>query len=89
MEIAAVKSTLSNNTEEIYRLKKYNKSLIEKIKKLKSTKKIEQSNEDTKGKPLDKEEENQHLRSFNQELEEQIKKLKEEKKSQDEKFEEI
>ena len=66
LEITIVKSMLSNNTKEIYRLKNHNKTLIGKIRKLKSTKKTEQPMEDTKGKLLDKEEENQYLRKFNQ-----------------------
>ena len=48
LEITAVKSTLSDNTEEIYRLKNHNKTLIGKIRKLKGTKKTKQSSPDTK-----------------------------------------
>ena len=38
LEITTVKSMLSNNIEEIYRLKNHNKMLVGKIKKLKGTK---------------------------------------------------
>ena len=60
-----------------------------KIKKLKSTKKAYNSNEDIEGKFLKKQEENQCLLNLNQELEKEIKKLKEDKKSQYERFEKI
>ena len=58
LDIIAVKSKLSNNTIEIYELRNHNKTLIGKIKSLKGTKNTAQSNEDSEGKLLDKEEEN-------------------------------
>ena len=89
LEITKVNNTLTRNTEEIYRLKNHNKILVTKIKKLKSTKKEDKSNEYIKGKVLEKQEENQCLLNLNQELEKEIEKLKEEKNSQDERFEKI
>ena len=44
-----VNNTLTSNTEEIYRLINHNKILVTKIKKLKSTKKADNSNEDIEG----------------------------------------
>ena len=85
MEITKVYSTLTSKTEETYRLRNHNKLLVTKIKKLNSTKKTDNSNEDIEGKVLEKQEENQFLLNLNQELE----KLKEDKKSQDERFEKI
>ena len=83
MEITKVNNTLTSNTEEIYRLRNHNKILVTKIKKLKSTKKEYNSNEDIKGKVPEKQEENQCLLNINQELEKEIEKLKEDKKLQD------
>ena len=60
-----------------------------KIKKVKHSRKKEQSNEDLEGRVLENKEENQCLKSLNKELEKQIKNLKEDKKSQDERFEKI
>ena len=86
MEITKFFNTLISNTEEIYRLRNHNKILVTKIKKLKSTKKADNSKEDIEGKVLEKQEENQCLLNLNQELEKQVKKLKEDKKSQGERF---
>ena len=60
-----------------------------KIKKLKSTKKASNLNEDIKGKVLEKQEENKCLLNLNQELEKQIEKLKYDKNSQGKRFEKI
>ena len=84
-----INDNLASNTEELFRLRIHNKTLLMKIKKLKHSRKIELSNEDLEGRILEKEEENQHLRNLNQELEEQIEKLKEDKMSQDNRFEKI
>ena len=54
LDITIVKSVLSNNFEEIYRLRNHKRKLIGKIRKLKGTKWTEQSNEDIEGKLLDK-----------------------------------
>ena len=81
LEITKVYNTLTSNTEEIYRLRNHNKLLVTKIKKLKSTKKVDNSNEDIEGKVLEKQEEYQCLLNINQELEKEIEKLKEDKKS--------
>ena len=89
MEITKVYNTLTSNTEEIYRLRNHNKLLVTKIKKLKSTKKSDNSNEYIEGKVLEKQEENQFLLNVNQELEKEIEKFKEEKKSQYKRFEKI
>ena len=51
--------------------------------------KMEQANEDIKGKLLEKEEENSYLRNRNQNLMEQIKKLYDDKKSQKETFKKL
>ena len=59
------------------------------IRKLKHSRKKEQSNEYLEGRVLENQEENQHLHNLNQELEKQIEKLKEDKNSQEEMFEKI
>ena len=82
-------NTLKSNTEEIYRLINHNKILVINIKKLKSSKKADNSNEDIEGKVLGKQEENQCLLNLNQALEKQVDNLKEEKMLQDERFEKI
>ena len=89
LEITKVNNTLISNIEEIYRLRNHNKILITKIKKLKHSRKKEQTNEYLKGRVLENQGENQCLKNLNQELEKQIKNLKEEKNSQDERFEKI
>ena len=68
LEITKVYNTLTSNTEEIYRLRNHNKLLIMKIKKLKSTMKAYKSNEDIKGKVLEKQEENHRPGNLNQDL---------------------
>ena len=80
---------LSSNTEEIFRLRNHNKTLITKIKKLKHSNNREHFSEDLEGRTLEKLEENQCLKNCNQELENQIKKLEIDKKSQDEIFKKI
>ena len=72
----------SNNSEEIFRLRNHNKTLVTKIKKLKNSRKIEQSTEDIEGKLLDKQEENDCIRSHNKDLKEQLKKSEDDKKTQ-------
>ena len=59
LEIAKSTKRVSNNSEEICRLRNHNKTLITKIKKLKNKSKREQSGEDLEGKLLEKQEENQ------------------------------
>ena len=84
MEITKVNNTLISSIEEIYRLRNHNKLLVTKIKKLKSTKKADNSNEEIEGKVLEKQEENQCLLNLNKELKEQIKKFKYKEKMQEE-----
>ena len=62
-EIAKSNKTLSNNSEEIFRIRNHNKTLVTKIKKLKNSRKTEQSMEDIEGKLLEKQEENDCIRS--------------------------
>ena len=52
LKIRKVNNTLIRNTEEIYRLRNHNKILVAKIKKLKHSRKKEQSNEDLEGRVL-------------------------------------
>jgi len=82
LEIAKSNKTLSNNSEEIFRLRNHNKTLVTKIKKLKNSRKTEQSTEDIEGKLLDKQEENDCIRSHNKDLKEQLKKSEDDKKTQ-------
>ena len=89
LELTKVNKVLSSNTEEIFRLRNHNKTLITKIKKLKNSSKREHSGEDLEGKILEKQEENQFLNNRNQELHNQIKELEIEKMSQDERIEKI
>ena len=84
MEITKVNNTLTSNTEEIYRLRNHNKILVMKIKKLKSTKKADKSNEFIEGKVVGKKEESQCFLNINKELKEQLKKRKDEEKMQEE-----
>ena len=58
LEIAKSNKIISNNSEEIFRLRNHNKTLITKIKKLKNNSKREHSGEDLEGKLLEKQEEN-------------------------------
>ena len=81
-EIAKSNKTLSNNSEEIFRLRNHNKTLFTKIKKLKNSRKTEQSTEDIEGKLLDKQEENSCIRSRNKYLKEQLKKFEDDRKTQ-------
>ena len=89
LEITKINKVLSSNTEELSWLRNPNKTLITNIKKLKHSRKKEQSNEDLEGRVLENQEKNQRLKNLNQELKKQIKKLKEDKKLQDERFEKI
>ena len=73
-EIAKSNKTLSNNSEEIFRLRNHNKTLVMKIKKLKNSRKTEQSTKDIEGKLLEKQEENSCIISHNKDLKEQLKK---------------
>ena len=52
-----------------------------KIKKLKNSRKTEQSMEDIEGKLLDKQEENSCIRSHNKDLKEQLKKSEDDRKT--------
>ena len=70
LEIAKSNKTLSNNSEEIFRFRNHNKTLVTKIKKLKNSRKTEQSTKDIEGKLLDKQEENICIRSHNKDLKE-------------------
>ena len=78
MEITKVNNTLSNNTEEIFRLISHNKTLVTKIKKLKNSRNTGHSTKDIEGKSLEKQEENRCLENINDELKEQLKKFKDE-----------
>ena len=89
MDITKSNKTISNNSKEIFRLRNHNKTLITKIKKLKSSSKREHFGEDLEGKILEKQEENQCINNRNQELHNQIKELEIEKKSQDERIKKI
>ena len=70
MEITTIKSTLSNNTEEIFRLKNHSKMLVTKMKKFKNSRKAEYSTKDIEGKLLNKQEENSCIRNHNEDLKE-------------------
>ena len=54
LEPTKVNKVLSSNSEEIFILRNHNKTLVTKIKKLKSSRKTEKSTEDIEGKILDK-----------------------------------
>ena len=58
LEIARSNKIISNNSEEIFRLRNHNKTLITKIKKLKNSSKREHSGEKFERKILEKKEEN-------------------------------
>ena len=75
MDIAKSNKTISNSSEEIFRLRNHSRTLITKIKKLKNSSKKEHSDEDFEGTILEKQEENQCLNNHNQELQNQIKGL--------------
>ena len=89
LEITKSNKTISNNYEEIFKLRNHNKNLITKIKKLKNSSKREHSGEDLEGKILEKKEEKQCLNNRNQVLHNEIKELEIEKKSQEEIIEKI
>ena len=65
----------------MFRLSNHNKTLVTKIKNLKSSRKTEQSTEDIEGKLLDKQEENRCIRRHNEDLKEQLKKSEDDRKS--------
>ena len=75
LELTKVNNVLSSNTEEIFRLRNHNKTLIRKIKKLRHVSKRKHSSEDLEGRILEKHEKNQCLNNRNQELQNQIKEL--------------
>ena len=54
LELTKVNKVLSSNSEEIFRLRNHNKTLVTKVKKLKSSRKTNQSTKDIEGKHLDK-----------------------------------
>ena len=54
LELTKVNKVLSSNSEEIFILRNHNKTLVTKIKKLKSIRKTKQSTEDIEVKLLDK-----------------------------------
>ena len=83
LKITKFNNTLTSNTEEIYRLRNHNKILVTKIKKLKSTKNADKSNEYIEEKIIENQEENQWLLNINKELKEQLKKYKDEEKTQE------
>ena len=83
METNKINDNLTCNTEELFRLRIHNKTLLTKIKKLKNSRKMELSNEDLEERIIKQHGENHRLKNLNQELEEQIKKFKEDKQSQD------
>ena len=56
LEITKGNNTLTSKTEEVFRLKNHNKTLVTKIKKLKRIRKLEQVNEDFEGKIIEKQE---------------------------------
>ena len=58
LEIVKSNKTILNRSEEIFRLRNHNKTLITKIKKLKNSSKKEHSGEDFEIKILEKKEEN-------------------------------
>ena len=89
LDVSRSNKTISNNSEEIFRLRNHNKTLITKIKKLKNSSEREHSGQDLEGKILENQEENQCLNNRNQELQSQIKELEIEKKLQDERIEKI
>ena len=89
MEIAKSNKTISNSSEEIFRLRNHNKTLITKIKNKKNSSTKEHSSEEFEGKIMEKREENQCLNNHNQELQKKIKDLEIEKKSQEERIEKI
>ena len=72
---------MSSHSEEIFRLGNHNKTLVTKIKKLKNSRKTEQSMEDIEGKVLDKQEENHCIKRNNKDLKQQLKKSEDDKKS--------
>jgi len=52
LEIAKINGKLASNTEELFRLRIHNKTLLTKIKKLKNSRKMELFNEDLEGRIL-------------------------------------
>ena len=66
LEIKKINDNLASNTEELFRLRICNNTLLTKIKKLKNSRKMELSNEDLEGRILKHQEENHGLRNLNQ-----------------------
>ena len=58
LEITKSNNTLTSKSEEVFQVKNHNKTLVTKIKKLKSIQKSKQVNKDIEGKILEKQEEN-------------------------------
>ena len=56
LEITKNNDTLTSKTEQVFRLRNHNKTLVTSIKKLKNSRKVEHSNDDFKGKILEKQE---------------------------------
>ena len=81
LELTNVNKVLSIHSEEIFRLGNHNKTLVTKIKKLKSSQKTKLSTKDIEGKLLDKQEENRCIRRNNEDLKEQLKKSEDDRKS--------
>ena len=61
LQTTKINETISNNKDEIVGLRNHNKTLVTKIKKLKSNQKPEQAHEDIE-KKLEKIEKNYHLK---------------------------
>ena len=81
MKITKSNKIISNNSKEIFRLRNHNKTLVTKIKKLKTSQKTEQSTKDIEAKLLDKHEENHCIKGHNEDLKEQLKKYEDDRKS--------
>ena len=54
LEIKRINNNLASNTEELFRLRIHNKTLLTKIKKLKHRRNTKPSNEDLEGRILEK-----------------------------------
>ena len=68
LELTKVNKVLSSTSKEIFILRNHNKTLVTKIKKLKSSWKTEQSTEDIEEKIIDKPEENSCIRGHNKDI---------------------
>ena len=67
LETMEINGKFPRNTEELFRLRIHNKTLLMKIKKIKNSQKMEASNEYLEGRILKQQEENHCLRNINQE----------------------